>query len=145
MISLLTNKPIYLIHTQVSFHKCTTRFDKAIEVFAVDTVINNDVIVKEYLKHGGVSHQNSKYSPAIAEEYCASEVWKRLPLNEDDQYVGDEIAIFVNILVADNDTRSPKKFIQSQHQTIFTPADNKTEHFSDLGRTKKIAATNYIP
>ena len=32
MISLLTNKPIYLIHTQVSCHQCTTRLKNAIEV-----------------------------------------------------------------------------------------------------------------
>ena len=31
MISLLTNKPIYLIHTQVSCHQCTTRFNKFLE------------------------------------------------------------------------------------------------------------------
>ena len=58
-------------------------------------------------------------------------------MNGDDQYVGDEIAIFVDILVAENDTRSPKKFIQIQHQFIWTPADNKSEHFPDLGHTIK--------
>ena len=63
-------------------------------------------------------------------------------MNEDDQYVGDEIPIFVDVLVADNYTRYPKKFIQSQHQIIGTPADNKAEHFPDLGHTIKIAATN---
>ena len=31
MISLLTNKPIYLIHKQVSCRQCTTIFNKAIE------------------------------------------------------------------------------------------------------------------
>ena len=30
MIILLTNKPIYLIHTQVSCHQCTTRLNKSI-------------------------------------------------------------------------------------------------------------------
>ena len=58
-------------------------------------------------------------------------------MNEDYQYVGDKIANFVYVLVADNDTRSPKKFIQSQHQTIGTPADKKAEHFTDLGHTIK--------
>ena len=106
-------------------------------MFGVDTVINNDVMVKEFLKLGGVCHQNSKYSPAVVKEYCAAEVGKRLLLNEDDQYVGDDIAIFVDILVADNDTRYPKKFIQSQHQIIGTPADNKVEHFPYLGNTIK--------
>ena len=94
MISLLINKPIYLIHTQVSCHQCTTRFNKAIEVFGLDTVINNDVMVKEFLKHGGICHQNSKYSPAVAKEHCAEEVVKRLLLNEDDQYFGDDFAFF---------------------------------------------------
>ena len=46
MISLLTNEPIYLIHTQVSCHQWPTRFNKAIEVFGVDAVLNNDVMVK---------------------------------------------------------------------------------------------------
>ena len=46
MISLLTNKPIYLIRTQLSCHQFTTRFNKAIEVFGLDIVINNDVMVK---------------------------------------------------------------------------------------------------
>ena len=33
MMSLLTHKTKYLIHTQVSCYQCTTRFNKAIEVF----------------------------------------------------------------------------------------------------------------
>ena len=53
--------------------------------------------------------------------------------------------IFVDILVADNDTMSSKKFIQSQHQIIGTPADKKAEQFPDLGHTIKIAATNSTP
>ena len=69
-----------------------------------------------------ICHWNSKYSPAFAKEYCSAEVGKRLLLNEDDRYVGDNIAIFVDILVANNNKRSPKKFIQSQHQIIGTPA-----------------------
>ena len=46
MITLLTNKPIYLIHTQVSCNRFTTRFNKAKEVFGIETVLNNDVMVK---------------------------------------------------------------------------------------------------
>ena len=56
-------------------------------------------------------------------------------MNEDDQYVGNDIAIFVDILVADNNTRYQKKFIQIQHQIIVTPAENKLEHFPYLGHT----------
>ena len=67
LIALLTHKPIYLIHTQVSCHQCTTRFNKAIEVFGLDTVLNNDIMEKEFLKHDGVCHQNSKYYPEVAE------------------------------------------------------------------------------
>ena len=137
MISLLTTKPIYLIHTQISCRQFTTRFKNSIELFGIDTVLNNDVMNKKFLKHGGVFYQNSKYSPAFAKEYCAAEVGNRLLLNEDDQYVGDDIAIFVDILVADNDTRSPNKFIQSQHQIIGTPANNKAEQFTDLSHTIK--------
>ena len=84
-------------------------------MFGIDTVINDDVMVKEFLKHGGVCHQNSNYSHAVAKEHCATEVRKRLLLNKDDQYVGDDIAIFVDTLNAVNDTRFPKKFIQSQN------------------------------
>ena len=87
-------------------------------MFGVDTVINDDLIVKELLKHEGVWHQNSKCSPAVAEEHYAEEVGKRLLLNEDDQYAGDDVAISVDILVSDNDPMSPKKFIQSQHEII---------------------------
>ena len=56
-------------------------------------------------------------------------------MNEYGQYAGDDIAIFVDILVADNDTWSPKKFIHVQHQIIVTPAENKAEPFPDLGHT----------
>ena len=129
MISFLTNKPIYLIHTQISCHQCTTRFNKAIKVFGVDSVINNDVMVKEFLKHGGACYPNSIFSLSVAKEYCAAEVGKRLLLNEYDHYVGDDIATLVDILVADNNTRSPKKFIQSQNHIIGTPSDNKSKHF----------------
>ena len=80
-------------------------------------------------KNDGVCHTNSKYYPAVAEEYCATEVGKRLLLNEYGQYVGDYIVIFVDILVADNDTWYPKKIIQSQNQIIGSPADNNKEQF----------------
>ena len=66
-------------------------------------------------------------------------------MNEYDQYVGDDVEIFLDISVSDNDTRSPKKFIQTQHQIIRIPADNKAEHFPDLGHTIKIAAINSMP
>ena len=56
-------------------------------------------------------------------------------MNEDDQYVGDEIVIFVDILVADNDTKYPKKFIQSQHQIIGTTSDNKAGYCPDIVHT----------
>ena len=46
MIILLNNKPTYLINTQVSCHQCIIRFNKAIEVFGVDSVINNYIMVK---------------------------------------------------------------------------------------------------
>ena len=50
MISLLTNKPIYLIHTQLYCHQFTTRFNKAIENFGEDIVIKNEDMIKQYLK-----------------------------------------------------------------------------------------------
>ena len=46
MIILLNNKQIFLIQTQVSCNQCTTRFNKEIEVFRIDTVLNNDVMLK---------------------------------------------------------------------------------------------------
>ena len=55
--------------------------------------------------------------------------------------MGDDIVIFVDILVSDNDTMSTKKFIHIQHQIIRTPLDNNAEHFPDLGHTIKISAT----
>ena len=57
--------------------------------------------------------------------------------------MGGDIAIFVDLLVADNDTRSPKKFIQNQHQIIGTPAENKAEQFPDLGHTIKICSNKF--
>ena len=62
-------------------------------MFGVDNVINNDFMVKEFLQHCSVCHQNSKYSPSFAKEYCDAELGKRLLFNEDDQHVGDDIAI----------------------------------------------------
>ena len=100
-------------------------------------------MIKEFLKHGGVCHQNSKYSPEVSKEHSAEEVGERLLLNKDDQYLGDDIAIFVDILVADNDTRSQKKFIQSQHKIIGTPADNKADYFPDLGHTIKNCSNEF--
>ena len=112
-------------------------------MFVIDTLLNNDVMLKEFLKHGGVCHQNIKYSPAVYKEHCPTEVGKRLLLNEYDQYVGDDIAIFVDILVVDNNTRSPNKFIQVQHQIIGIIADNKVEHFPDLGHTIQNCSNNF--
>ena len=51
--------------------------------------------------------------------------------------MGDDVAIFLDISVAGNDTWYPNKFIQSQLLTIGKPADNKAEHFPDLGHTIK--------
>ena len=46
--------------------------------------------------------------------------------------MGDDVVNFVDILVADNNTWSSKKFIQSQHQIKGTTADNKTDKLPDF-------------
>ena len=58
-------------------------------------------------------------------------------LNEDGTYRGDDTAVFLCRIAADNDTRSPNNFIREQADIIGDAAEGKAEHDPDYGHVQK--------
>eukprot|EP00984_Skeletonema_dohrnii_P022599 scaffold11702_cov157-Skeletonema_dohrnii-CCMP3373.AAC.2 len=87
--------------------------------------------------HKGECYRNSKYNPASAEEYQATDAARELLIDDDGNYRGDDTAIFCGSISADNDTRSPNNFIRAQADIIGDAADGKAEHDPDKGHVMK--------
>ena len=64
------------------------------------------------MKHDGDCFRKSKYSSAAAEEHEATKAAEQLLLDSKGNARGADTCVFVNTVVADNDTRAPAKFIK---------------------------------
>ena len=132
--SSITNKPIGLIHYQVSHifcvkvhcftnktntkyivlqihcYRCALALNKNINDYEAETGLT--VTVDQYsnfsMAHKGFCYRNSTHNPASAEEYQAYDIGRSLLLDEEGNYLGDDTAIFMSEIAADNDTRGPK-------------------------------------
>ena len=89
------------------------------------------------MKHDGDCFRKSKYSSAAAEEHEASKAAEQLLLDSKGNARGADTCVFVNTVVADNDTRAPAKFIKRQNEILGPAVNNKAEHVPDLGHSVK--------
>ena len=89
------------------------------------------------MAHDGHCYRNSNLQPASAEEPQSIMVAKSLLLNEQNDYLGDDIAIFGLNVSADNDTRAPSAFIREQNRIIGNSADGLADHSPDKGHVMK--------
>lgn len=89
------------------------------------------------MAHAGRCYRNSKYSPAVSEEYAAIEAGRRLILDDDGNYRGDDSAVFLDVIVADNDVRAPSNLIKAQHDIMGDVTDGLAEHIPDIGHVIK--------
>jgi hypothetical protein len=46
------------------------------------------------MEHEGICYRNSKHNPASAEEYQAADIARMLLLDDEGEYLGDDVAIF---------------------------------------------------
>lgn len=89
------------------------------------------------MKHAGMCFRNTKFGPAVSEEYAAIEAGRRLMYDDDGKYRGDDSAVFLDLVVADNDVRAPNNLIKEQHDIIGKAADGVAEHIPDIGHVIK--------
>jgi hypothetical protein len=89
------------------------------------------------MAHDGICFRNSKHGPAIAEEHQAARMGIRLLLDQDGKYVGNDRAIFVKEIHADNDTRSPAAMIKEQNKIIGPTSNSKASYSPDFGHIIK--------
>ena len=90
------------------------------------------------MKHRGKCYQNTKIGPACSEEYAALEAGRRLLLDDTGAYRGDNFAVFLDIVVSNNDVRAPAKLIKEQHGIISSVVDKIAEHIPDIGHVIKV-------
>ena len=89
-------------------------------------------------EHEGVCYKTEKnYNVSNAEEFQAIELARDLLLDESGNYRGDDVAIAPSGIHADQDTRSPSKFIREQNRIIGAAADNHADHVRDKGHIIK--------
>ena len=89
------------------------------------------------MNHTGRCYRTSLYGPSISEEYAAGEAARRLLLDDEGNYRGDNSAVFLDICVSDNDVNAPKHFIKEQHDIIGDASDGLAEHFPDIDHVIK--------
>ena len=89
------------------------------------------------LQHEGQCFRKSNYSSAGAEEYEGAKAGQGLLMNSQGEIRDASTCVFVDQLIADNDTSGPNNFIARQHAILGSVVDNKAEHFPDIGHTVK--------
>uniref|UniRef100_A0A7S2M0G8 Mutator-like transposase domain-containing protein n=1 Tax=Skeletonema marinoi TaxID=267567 RepID=A0A7S2M0G8_9STRA len=133
VFSSLTHKPIMFVHTQVKCILCTRAYNKANRGRTQVTYLD-DIKV---MQHKGKCYRNSKYGPAVAEEYTCVEAGRRLLIDENGVIRPDTDAVFLCKVTTDNDTRGVLNFITAQNKVIGQDADGKGEHIPDNGHSLK--------
>ena len=94
------------------------------------------------MAHEGPCYRCSTHGPATAEEHLAKDVARQGLLKDDGTYRGDDVAIALGKISADNDGRGPKKFIRIQNEIIGEAADNAAEHMPDTNHCIKNLSNN---
>ena len=89
------------------------------------------------MEHPGHCYKNSNLNPASAEETQAVIAARKLLLDDDGNYLGDDRAIFGSFINSDNDTRAPNAFIKEQNRIIGEAADGKADHSPDIGHNNR--------
>ena len=89
------------------------------------------------MAHRGRCYKNTTHGVSVSEEYAAIEAGRRLLLDDNGDYRGDDSAVFLNVVVSDNDVNAPTNFIREQYEIIGEAAEGKAEHIPDIGHVIK--------
>jgi hypothetical protein len=63
------------------------------------------------IEHAGKCHQNSKHSPAVAEEFACEHAGRFLLCGDTNGVLPDDEAIFLEEIVLDGNTKGPARLI----------------------------------
>lgn len=139
VFSLAVHLPIDVIHSHNNCYRCTKALNEARAEGKVDSSTTNYLT---HMKHDGKCTRSASYGPGSAEEHQAGDSGKRLLLDASGKYHGDDVAIFVDQVVADNDTRGPDNFIATQAEIIGPNADGIADHLPDIGHVIKLISNS---
>lgn len=89
------------------------------------------------MQHEGICYRNTIHGPAVSEEYAATEAARRLLFDDAGNFRGEDSAVFLDVVVADNDVRAPSNLIKEQHSILGEPASGRAEHIPDIGHVIK--------
>jgi hypothetical protein len=127
VFSLVTGKPLYVKHNQISCKKCSLALTK--EWVKNGCLKSAEAISTLPIEHEGKCHQNSKHSPAVAEEFACEHAGHFLLCGGTDGVLPDDEAIFLDEIVSDGDTKGPERIITIQNRIIGKAANG----ISDIG------------
>mmetsp|Transcript_12688 Transcript_12688/g.27557 ORF Transcript_12688/g.27557 Transcript_12688/m.27557 type:complete len:533 (-) Transcript_12688:47-1645(-) len=99
--SALTNKPIMVIYNSIKCILCTRAYNRENESREQKLYLD-DIRIME---HDGQCWRNNNTGPAGSEERQCGEAARRLLYDDAGEYRGDDEAVFLNEVCADNDTR----------------------------------------
>merc|ERR1719491_1892407 len=133
VISLLTGKPLMLIHTQIKCTLCTRAYNQANRSRTEKMFIDGS----KTFSHAGICYRTSSHSPAVSEEYSATQAARLLLMDDKGHFRDDDHMCFGDEVCTDNDTRGPNNFIREQNLIIGTEADEVADHVNDAGHTAK--------
>ena len=97
------------------------------------------------LSHPGRCYKNSKHGPASAEEYALESLAEFFLIDpETGNFRPDDEAILVDFVVADGDTKGPKKFISKQAEIVGDSWEGKAEYVPDIGHFIKCISNAFF-
>ena len=89
------------------------------------------------MRHRGRCYRNSPHHPSVSEGFASTEAGRQLIFDEYGEYRGEDSAVFLDVVVSDNDVNAPRNLIREQHDIIGEPADGIAEHIPDIGHVIK--------
>ena len=93
------------------------------------------------MDHQRVCYQNNNPAPAGTEKTQCAITACNLLVDANNKYLGDDTAVFCQLVNADNDTREPLSFIWVESKIIGTAANDKAGHLPDRGHVVSVTTT----
>ena len=89
------------------------------------------------MKHDSPCFRKTSYSSTAAEEHECTDISRQLLFDDSGKPRGEDTAVFVSHLVADNDTRGPNNFMRTQTEIMGPVAGGKAQHVPDVRHSIK--------
>ncbi|KAL7547979.1 hypothetical protein ACHAWF_017085 [Thalassiosira exigua] len=143
IVSLLTGQPLYVWHDQISCIFCQRKLTEILNNPG-NKIRAQDLTLKDLEHPGKKCQRNSKHKVASAEEWALESLGKFMLVDPNTgKYRSDDEAILARYIVADGDTKGPKRFASAQAK-LLPSFDGQAEYLPDIGHFIKCISNAFF-